>query len=150
MRAFAIKEYAHPTRISLSTDVPEPNPRPDEVLVDVYSASLNYFDVSTLKFYYYFSVISPFTHRSCNLKGNTRSNHHFPSYWEPNSLGRYPRTLRSQRAAHTDQEIVYLVPPKVLMPTKLPRNGGHSSHYLIACPTIKVQVRGQQSPQNAH
>lgn len=45
MRAFVVAEHAHPTKISLSYDVSEPKAKPDEVLVDVYSASLNYFDV---------------------------------------------------------------------------------------------------------
>lgn len=46
MRAFVINKYAHPSKISLSTDVPEPKPGVDEVLVDVYSAGLNFYDVS--------------------------------------------------------------------------------------------------------
>lgn len=46
MRAFVIKEYAHPLKISLSDDAPEPKPAEDEVLVEVFTAGLNYFDVS--------------------------------------------------------------------------------------------------------
>ena len=47
MKAFVVKEYAHPSQIPLTLDFPEPKPRPgsDEVLVDVYSAGLNFFDV---------------------------------------------------------------------------------------------------------
>lgn len=45
MRAFVVKEYAHPSKIPLSTDAPEPKAGADQVLVDVYSAGLNYFDV---------------------------------------------------------------------------------------------------------
>lgn len=45
MRAFTISKYAHPSEISLTTDAPEPKPGKDEVLVDVYSAGLNFFDV---------------------------------------------------------------------------------------------------------
>ena len=45
MRAFVIKEYAHPSKISLSNDAPEPQLAKDEVLVEVFSAGLNYFDV---------------------------------------------------------------------------------------------------------
>lgn len=48
MRAFVIKEYAHPSKISLTLDAPEPKVGPDEVLVDVYSAGMNFFDVCTL------------------------------------------------------------------------------------------------------
>lgn len=46
MRGFVVKELAHPSKISLSYDVPEPTPGPEEVIVDVYSAALNFFDVS--------------------------------------------------------------------------------------------------------
>ncbi|KAI0360914.1 alcohol dehydrogenase [Trametes cingulata] len=45
MRAFVIKEYAHPSKISVTQDFPEPKAGPGEVLVDVYSAGLNYFDI---------------------------------------------------------------------------------------------------------
>ena len=45
MRAFVIKEYEHPSKISLSKDAPEPKLTEDEVLVEVFSAGLNYFDV---------------------------------------------------------------------------------------------------------
>ncbi|KAI5123944.1 hypothetical protein M0805_006358 [Coniferiporia weirii] len=45
MRAFVIREYAHPSKVTLSTDAPEPKPSDSEVLVDVYSAGLNFFDI---------------------------------------------------------------------------------------------------------
>ncbi|KAI0267827.1 NAD-P-binding protein [Gloeopeniophorella convolvens] len=46
MKAFVISEYAHPSKIQLTHDAPEPAPRePDELLVEVYSAGLNFFDI---------------------------------------------------------------------------------------------------------
>jgi NADPH:quinone reductase len=47
MKAFLISEYAHPSKIRLTHDVPEPvlNPSSDELLIDVHSAGLNFFDV---------------------------------------------------------------------------------------------------------
>lgn len=45
MRAFVVKENCHPSKIDLSSDVPEPKLAADEVLIDVYSAGLNFFDV---------------------------------------------------------------------------------------------------------
>jgi len=45
MRGFVVKDYAHPSKISLSWDVPEPKLSSDQVLVDVYSAGLNFFDI---------------------------------------------------------------------------------------------------------
>lgn len=46
MRGFLVSEHAHPSKISLSSDVPEPKPLEGQVLVDVYSAGLNFFDAS--------------------------------------------------------------------------------------------------------
>ena len=48
MRAVVIKEYAHPSKIPLALDALEPVPAEDELLVDVYSAGLNFYDVSLL------------------------------------------------------------------------------------------------------
>ncbi|KIM40120.1 hypothetical protein M413DRAFT_446274 [Hebeloma cylindrosporum] len=45
MRAFVVKELNHPSKISLSHDVPEPNANDNQVLVDIYSAGLNFFDI---------------------------------------------------------------------------------------------------------
>lgn len=45
MRAFVVSEYAHPAKIPVSQDAPVPKAGPGQVLVDVYSAALNYFDV---------------------------------------------------------------------------------------------------------
>lgn len=45
MRAFVVKQLAHPSKTPLTLDAPEPVPGPDEVIVDVYSAGLNFFDV---------------------------------------------------------------------------------------------------------
>lgn len=47
MRAFVINQLNHPSKIELTKDAPEPKPDPDQLLVDVYSAGLNFFDVST-------------------------------------------------------------------------------------------------------
>ena len=46
MRAFVVTDYAHPSNIPITQNAPEPKAKPGEVLVDVYSAGLNYFDVS--------------------------------------------------------------------------------------------------------
>jgi NADPH2:quinone reductase len=45
MRALVVRQYAHPSEIPLSVGVPVPIPKQDQVLVDVYSAGLNFFDV---------------------------------------------------------------------------------------------------------
>ncbi|KAG6866359.1 hypothetical protein C0991_005280 [Blastosporella zonata] len=44
MRGFVVSELKHHSQIPLSTDVPEPKAGPGQVLVDVYSAGLNFFD----------------------------------------------------------------------------------------------------------
>ncbi|KAF9447491.1 alcohol dehydrogenase [Macrolepiota fuliginosa MF-IS2] len=45
MRGFVIKDLAHPSKIALSYDAPEPVPGKNQILVDVYSAGLNFFDI---------------------------------------------------------------------------------------------------------
>ena len=47
MKALVITEYAHPSKLQLTYDAPEPVPMPgsDELLIDVHSAGLNFFDV---------------------------------------------------------------------------------------------------------
>lgn len=47
MKAFVISEYAHPSKVQVTRDAPEPVPKPgsDELLIDVHSAGLNFFDV---------------------------------------------------------------------------------------------------------
>ncbi|KAI0306202.1 chaperonin 10-like protein [Multifurca ochricompacta] len=47
MKAFVVSEYAHPTKIQLTHDAPEPVPTPgsDDLLIDVHSSGLNYFDI---------------------------------------------------------------------------------------------------------
>lgn len=47
-----VSAYAHPSKIPIRHDAPEPKPAEDQVIIDVYSAALNFFDVrmSTLGF----------------------------------------------------------------------------------------------------
>ncbi|KAH9839446.1 alcohol dehydrogenase [Rhodofomes roseus] len=61
MRAFVIKEYAHPSKIPLSDDVPEPKPQEGEVLVEVFSAGLNYYDILQSQGKYQSQPPRPFT-----------------------------------------------------------------------------------------
>jgi NADPH:quinone reductase len=51
MRAFVVDHYAHPSQIPLNENAPAPKPsKDDDVLVDVHSAALNFFDVRILQF----------------------------------------------------------------------------------------------------
>ncbi|KAF8735874.1 hypothetical protein AX14_001324 [Amanita brunnescens Koide BX004] len=45
MRAFIVKELSHPSKLSVAHGIPEPTLGPRQILVDVYSASLNFFDI---------------------------------------------------------------------------------------------------------
>lgn len=49
MKALVITEYAHPSKLQLTRDAPEPVPKQgsDELLIDVHSAGLNFFDVAS-------------------------------------------------------------------------------------------------------
>ena len=45
MRAYVVNEWKHPSKLVLVHDAPEPVAGPEDVIVDVYSAGLNFFDV---------------------------------------------------------------------------------------------------------
>ncbi|KAF9268896.1 NAD(P)-binding protein [Marasmius fiardii PR-910] len=45
MRAIVVKEVAHHTQIPIANDVPEPTASENQLLVDVYSTGLNFFDI---------------------------------------------------------------------------------------------------------
>ncbi|KAF8062468.1 alcohol dehydrogenase [Lyophyllum atratum] len=45
MRVFVVSELKHHSQMRVLTDVPEPQAKPGQVLVDLYSAGLNFFDV---------------------------------------------------------------------------------------------------------
>ncbi|KZS98330.1 alcohol dehydrogenase [Sistotremastrum niveocremeum HHB9708] len=45
MKAFVLNSYAHPSKLALAQDAPEPTPGPNEVIVEIYSAALNFFDI---------------------------------------------------------------------------------------------------------
>ncbi|KAJ7601174.1 alcohol dehydrogenase [Mycena floridula] len=45
MRGFYIQKLGHPSTQTVQSDVPEPVAAPDEVIIDVYSAALNFFDI---------------------------------------------------------------------------------------------------------
>ncbi len=55
MRAYIVNELNHPSQIPLANDVPEPKASENEVLIDVYSAGLNFFDV---RIYFHIFVIT--------------------------------------------------------------------------------------------
>lgn len=48
MRAYVVKEWNHPSNLTLVHNAPEPVTGPEDVLVDVYSAGLNFFDARIL------------------------------------------------------------------------------------------------------
>ncbi|KAF7376173.1 hypothetical protein MSAN_00032400 [Mycena sanguinolenta] len=45
MRAFVVHELAHPSKIPLTKDWPVPTLKKDQIMVDVYSAGYNFFDI---------------------------------------------------------------------------------------------------------
>jgi NADPH:quinone reductase-like Zn-dependent oxidoreductase len=83
MRAFVVRELAHPSGITLSSNVPEPTAGKNQVLIDVYSAGLNFFDVSS--FVNSANVLKSPIARFCNLKANTNINHPYHLYLAPSS-----------------------------------------------------------------
>ncbi|KAH7888739.1 hypothetical protein F5I97DRAFT_1855116 [Phlebopus sp. FC_14] len=45
MRAYVVTEWVHPSKLTLVHDAPEPVPSPEDVVVDIHSAALNFFDI---------------------------------------------------------------------------------------------------------
>ena len=70
-----MNSYAHPSNIPLSLDAPEPRAGPRDVVVEVYSAGMNFFDVrpSTWRSEVLLIVLDS----SCKHKENTKFFRHF-------------------------------------------------------------------------
>ncbi|KAK7687107.1 hypothetical protein QCA50_009608 [Cerrena zonata] len=77
MRGFVVRELAHPSKISLSYNVPEPTPGPEDVIIDVYSAALNFFDILQTQGKYQVKPPLPFVLGS-ELAGKIASNSPIP------------------------------------------------------------------------
>ncbi|KAG6917314.1 hypothetical protein DXG01_002972 [Tephrocybe rancida] len=60
MRGFVVSELKHHSQIPLSTNIPEPKPGPGQVLVDVYSAGLNFFETLQTQGKYQIKLPLPF------------------------------------------------------------------------------------------
>ncbi|KAJ4483402.1 alcohol dehydrogenase [Lentinula aciculospora] len=60
MRGFQVKELAHHSKIELAYDVPEPEPKDGEILIDVYSGALNFFDILQAQGKYQIKPLLPF------------------------------------------------------------------------------------------
>lgn len=106
MRAFVVTEYAHPTKISVKQDAPEPTPSKHQVVVEVYSAGMNFFDVSCgLVYQLHLSLLrnmsidpassrqvpasTPFPIRELSLGSFcVQFIHEVCRFWEPSLLGR--------------------------------------------------------------
>jgi len=61
MRAYVVKEWKHPSKLALVHNAPEPVTGPEEVLVDLYSAGLNFFDILQAQGKYQVKPPFPFT-----------------------------------------------------------------------------------------
>ncbi|TBU39092.1 alcohol dehydrogenase [Dichomitus squalens] len=77
MRAFVVTDYAHPSKIPITQNAPEPKAGPGQVLVDVYSAGLNYFDLLQSQGKYQNQPPRPFVLGS-ELSGRISSNSPIP------------------------------------------------------------------------
>ncbi|KAJ7132756.1 alcohol dehydrogenase [Mycena crocata] len=61
MKAFVVHEHAHPSKIALTTDCAIPKLGENQVMVDVYSAGLNFFDILQAQGRYQTKPALPFT-----------------------------------------------------------------------------------------
>lgn len=62
MRGYIVKELAHPSTIPLTHDLPSPKPKADQVVVDIYSAALNFFDILQAQGKYQHKPALPFVY----------------------------------------------------------------------------------------
>ncbi|EAU91399.2 alcohol dehydrogenase [Coprinopsis cinerea okayama7 len=62
MRGYVVRELAHPSKIPLSHDLPEPTASGKQVVVDIYSAGLNFFDILQAQGKYQHKPPLPFTY----------------------------------------------------------------------------------------
>lgn len=124
MRAFVIKHLSHPSKIELTRNAPEPKQVPGHILVDVYSAGLNFFDVSTRRFGYPIPN-SQRTYdrrrsfrRFCRLRGSTRSNRNSHLSWVQSSPVLFRKTRPPPWVVHSNRGIGCLDTRKERMQTK--------------------------------
>ena len=147
MKAFLVSEYAHPSKIQLTHDVPEPvlTPGSDDLLIDVHSAALNFFDVSYSfpKFLYPHAELS---HNRCPMPCNRR-------YYNPKeSIKHNPRVplclvrnlpeplLLLHQGAHTSPATAYLGVRKARTATASSRNQSMCCLFQIRFRSIKEPV----------
>ncbi|KIL00708.1 hypothetical protein PAXRUDRAFT_644899 [Paxillus rubicundulus Ve08.2h10] len=77
MRAYVVKEWTHPSKLTLVHDAPEPVPGAEEVIVDIYSAALNFFDILQAQGKYQVKPPFPFT-LGAEFAGKIASNSPIP------------------------------------------------------------------------
>jgi len=79
MRAFVVNKLSHPSNIALDANAPEPRAGSSQVLVDVYSAGLNFFDASSHPCPRLRILMSSHVHRFCKRRESTSISHPFLS-----------------------------------------------------------------------
>ncbi|KAG6372316.1 hypothetical protein JVT61DRAFT_7756 [Boletus reticuloceps] len=77
MRAYVVKEWKHPSELALVHNAPEPATGPEDVLVDVHSAGLNFFDILQAQGKYQVKPPFPFT-LGAEFAGKIASNSQIP------------------------------------------------------------------------
>ncbi|KAI5453706.1 hypothetical protein NCC49_005524 [Naganishia albida] len=77
MKAFQVKEHLHPSKIQISDDVPLPKCGNEDILVEVYSAGLNFFDILQSQGKYQNQPPLPFVLGS-EFAGRVALNSHIP------------------------------------------------------------------------
>ncbi|EGN99712.1 hypothetical protein SERLA73DRAFT_179859 [Serpula lacrymans var. lacrymans S7.3] len=77
MRAYVVKEWIHPSKLSLTLDAPDPQPGPEDVLVDIFSAALNFFDILQVQGKYQVKPPFPFV-MGTEFAGKIASNSPIP------------------------------------------------------------------------
>jgi len=147
MKAFLVSEYAHPSKIQLTHDAPEPilTPGSDDLLIDVHCAALNFFDV---RFFFFPRLLYPhvglshnhgpipYNCRYCNARESIKRNPRVLSCSARNLPE--PLLLRLQ-GAHTSPAIAYLGVRKA-------RTASASSPIQSMCCLCQIRFRSTKEP----
>lgn len=153
MKGFFVEKLAHPSKIQLSTDLPAPKPTGSQVLVDIYSTGLNFFDVRSLFPALVEKSIRVFKnaptslrlgapmYRSSNPKGNTSTNRPSLSSLARNSQDASRGRRPSPPGARINLVSEYSALRKALSRTLSLLSGRSSFPCLTISALTRVQVR---------
>ena len=145
MRAFVVSEYAHPSKIMLTYNAPEPVWKPGslDILIDIHSVGLNFFDVRVHAASSQGHDINPKTHgRFCSLRENIKTNPRVRLFWV---LSLPEPWLLPPKGARISLATVCLGLHKVLLESESPQSHIKYSLYQMRFRSTRAPVRAKRA-----